>query len=134
MRTTYDGKDLIVRRLLDTVKNQITGNIYRNRRPSGSRKEDIVVNSLPMTADFHQRGVFNVNVYVPFLSVTIDGVTQAQPDNLRLKILAAMVSNALHEYYGNDYNFYVENISEFEEQSEKADFINIRVRMNLFGK
>lgn len=132
-RTIYDGKDLIVKRLIETVKPSISGGIFRDRRPSGSVKEDIVVNALPMTADFHQRGVFNVNVYVPFISVTISGIQQDQPNNSRLKALATIVQDSLHEYYGADYNFYVENVSDFEEQAEKANFINFRVRMNLFN-
>lgn len=133
MRTIYDAKDLVVQRLIATVKPHISGAIYRDRRLSGSTKEDIVVNSLPMTSDFHQIGVLNVNVYVPFITVTSGTVTQYQPNNTRLKALASIVQQALHEYYGSDYNFYVENMTDYEEEAEKATFINFRIRINLFN-
>lgn len=134
MRTIYDAKDILVKRLLETVKGDISGNIYRDRRPTGSRKEDIVVNSLPLTADHHQIGRLNVNVYVPFLSVNIEDTQQDQPNTPRLKELAKKLTDVLNNIYGSDNNFYIEFMQDFEEQAEKANYINFRIRINLFNQ
>lgn len=134
MRTIYDAKDIIVRHLLDYAKPFITGDIYRDRRPMNSDKEDIVVNTLPLTMDTHQVGRMNVNLFVPFVQVKILGIVQDQPNNNRLRELANIVSDSLLNIHGSDFNFYIEYMEEFEEKTEKANYINFRIRVNMFGE
>ena len=67
-RTALDGKQWLLTLLLEGgAKDAINGAIYKDKRPSGSTKEDIVINSLPMTNGFMQNGVFNINIYVPMI-------------------------------------------------------------------
>ncbi len=133
MQTIYNAKDILVNHLMP-IRASISGDIYRDRRPAGSILEDIVVNTLPLTAyGYHQKGVLNVNVYVPFKTVNINGLIQHMPDNVRMKELAEIVLRQLNDQFGKNYNFYVEHIQDFEEQSEKASYINYRIKINLFN-
>lgn len=128
-RTVLDGKQWILELLLAAgVQNSITGKIYKDKRPTGSTKEDIVINSLTMTNDYMQNGVFNVNIYVPMISVTIGGVTQLQKNNARLKQLADLVYPVLNDAWGNGYNLDIVNHQDFEDGNE--NFYNFRVSLN----
>lgn len=128
-RTVLDGKQWILDLLLAAgVQNSISGKIYKDKRPSGSTKEDIVINSLTITNDYMQNGVFNVNIYVPMISVTINGVTQLQKNNTRLKQLADLVYPVLDDAWTNNYNVDIVNHQDFEEANE--NFYNFRVSLN----
>jgi len=132
-KTVFDGNQWILELLNQSnVKTIITGKIYKGKRPIGSIKEDIVINSLPMTNDYLQNGVFNVNCYVPYLSVNINGTTQNMPDNVRLEAIAKAVYPVFDEVYKDDYNISVENHTTFEEEAEKASYINFRLSLNAY--
>lgn len=128
-RTVLDGKQWILELLLAAgVHNSISGKIYKDKRPSGSTKEDIVINSLTMTNDFLQNGVFNVNIYVPMISVKVDGITQFQKNNARLKQLADLVYPVLDDAWTNEQNLFVVNHQDFEDGND--NFYNFRVSLN----
>ncbi len=127
--TVLDGKQWILSLLLSAnIQNSISGKIYKDKRPTGSDKEDIVINSLTMTNDYLQNGVFNVNIYVPMISITSNGITQYQKNNARMKVLADLVYPVLNDAWGNDYNLDVVNSQDFEEGNE--NFYNFRVSLN----
>ena len=70
-KTVFDAKQWIYELLnVSSVKTSISGKIYKNKRPAESTKEDIVINSILMDNEFLQDGTFNVNCYVPYVSVT----------------------------------------------------------------
>lgn len=128
-RTVLDGKQWILDLLLAAgIHNAISGRIYKDKRPSGSTKEDIVINSLTMTNDYMQNGVFNVNIYVPMTSQKIDGITQFQKNNARLKQLADLVYPVLDDAWTNEQNLFVVNHQDFEDGND--NFYNFRVSLN----
>ena len=134
MKTVYDGKQWILETLLQGgVKSIVNGGIYKDKRPSGSQKEDIVINDIAMTNDFLQDGVFNVNCYVPYMSVTIGGITQYQPNHNRLKLIADAVYPLLHEQYKDTHNLTVVNHKTYEEEAEKANYINFRINLKAYN-
>ena len=127
--TVLDGKQWILSLLLSAnIQNSISGKIYKDKRPTGSDKEDIVINSLTMTNDYMQNGVFNVNIYVPMVSITSNGITQYQKNNARMKVLADLVYPVLNDAWGSGYNLDVVNSQDFEEGNE--NFYNFRVSLN----
>lgn len=131
--TVLDGKQWILSLLLTAnIQSSISGKIYKDKRPTGSDKEDIVINSLTMTNDYMQNGVFNVNIYVPMISITSNGITQYQKNNARMKVLADLVYPVLNDAWGNDYNLDVVNSQDFEEGNE--NFYNFRVSLNAHPK
>ena len=132
-KTVFDGKQWILELLNQSnVKTIISGKIYKDKRPIGSTKEDIVINSLPMTSNFLQNGIFNINCYVPYISVKIDGVDQNMPNNARLEAIAKAVYPVFDDIYKDDYNVDVEDHQSFSEEAEKASYINFRVSLNAY--
>lgn len=132
--TVFDAKQWIMEALIQgNVRSVISGNIYKDRRPSGSMKEDIVINDISMTMDFLQQGAFNVNCYVPFLNVPINGTMQFMPNHSRMKIIAEAVGDILADVFRDDYNLYIENHRSFEEESEKANYINFRISLIAYN-
>ena len=113
-KTVLDGKQWILEILLD-ANLKISGKIYKDKRPTESQKEDIVINSLTMTNEFLQKGVFNVNCYVPMLSIkNTNGIIQKQKNAKRLKEITNAVYSALDEVWNDDYLLEVTNHQELE--------------------
>lgn len=134
MKTVYDGKQWILGLLLNGgIKSVINGQIYKDRRVSGSVLEDIVINSIVMNNDYLQDGVFNVNCYVPYKKIKVNGVDQYQPDTAREEIIAKAVYPLLNKIWGDGFNLTVENHTIFEEENEKANFINFRINLKAFN-
>ena len=128
-KTVLDGKQWILEILLD-ANLKISGKIYKDKRPTESQKEDIVINSLTMTNEFLQKGVFNVNCYVPMLSIkNTNGIIQKQKNAKRLKEITNAVYSALDEVWNDDYLLEVTNHQEFEE--DNFNYINFRVDLKV---
>ena len=128
-KTVLDGKQWILEILLD-ANLKISDKIYKDKRPTESQKEDIVINSLTMTNEFLQKGVFNVNCYVPMLSIkNTNGIIQKQKNAKRLKEITNAVYSALDEVWNDDYLLKVTNHQEFEE--DNFNYINFRVDLKV---
>jgi len=133
-KTVLEGKQWILELLLQgNVKSVINGNIYKDKRPSGSTKEDIVINSISMDGSFLQDGVFNVNCYVPMVSVSINNITQYMPNNNRMQEISKTVYPLLENVFRPDYNLTVVNHSTFEEEDEKANYVNFRINLKAYN-
>lgn len=123
--SNLDAIDLIY----DIVKDvSVNGGVYKLRRPVDSNKEDLVINTLPLTNDLHQRGACNINIHVPNIKFDIKG---SQPDTKRMNELAHQVIELLTYHHGEDYNAYIEN-SQIIEQADET-YYNIRIKLNLFN-
>lgn len=132
MKTVIDGKEWILSILL-ADRPPISGSIFIDKRTSVT-KEDIVINSLTMTGQTMQNGAFNVNCYVPNLSVNAEGVIVQVPNRARLKTISSHVARVLKSVSKNqEYNLSVEKIEQFEEEVEKANYINFRLNLNAFN-
>lgn len=131
-KTVLDGKQWLLELLLNGgVKNAISGAIYKDKRVSGSTKEDVVINSLTMTNDFLQNGVFNINIHVPMISINSNGITQFQKNYARMKVIVDLVYSILNNNDWQDqYNIEVVNHQDIEDGNES--FYNFRVSLNAF--
>lgn len=130
-RTTLDGKQWILDILLENgIDKFIGGKIYKDERPTDSIAEDIVINSLTMTNGYMQNGVFNVNCYVPRLSITHNGITQKKKNYARLSEIADKVYQALNDIWKEDFNLNVVNHQDFEEGD--LNYYNFRVEINAY--
>lgn len=127
MKTTLDVVDAIFNALKgSTLENVISGSIYKHRRVLNSKKEDVVINSLPINNEQLQQCVANVNIHVPDVTFKVDGNVEYQPDHTRLLELAAEAVQSL-EAWESDYHFDVQQQSIIQEESAKEHFINIRL-------
>lgn len=115
------------------VKNAINGGFYiGDDRPDDSQDEDIVVNSIDLTQDYHpQIGTSNVNIYVPDMQVKIKGKQQTKANRTRLKALSEKTMNVLREAKVPGLMFTIENQAILAEPSVKQHFVNIRISWNI---
>lgn len=131
-KTVLDGKQWIFELLKNGgIKNVISGDIYKDRRPVGSTKEDVVINSVSMNEEFLQDGVFNINIYIPYLRVKINGIDQDMPNEVRQKIIMNFVKPLLESVYTKDYNLKLEFHDVLDDA--KDNWINFRVNMKAFN-
>lgn len=132
-RTEFDGKQWILDLLNESgISKFISGKIYKNRRPSDSTKEDIVINGITMDNEWLQDGFFNVNIYVADNQVKIDGTTQFMPNESRLKQLADIVYPLFDNIYKDQFNLTITKTEVIEEQAEKANYFNFRINLKAY--
>ncbi|KAA0126446.1 hypothetical protein FY557_17500 [Chryseobacterium sp. SN22] len=133
-KTVFDGKQWIFELISQSqVKAMVSGSIYKDKRPTGSTKEDVVINSISMDNSFLQDGVFNVNFYVPMLSVSIAGSTQYMPNNNRMAEISKAASQALDNVFKPEYNLTIVNHNTFEVEAENAIYINFRINLKAYN-
>lgn len=133
-KNVLEGKQWIFELLTQSnIRSIITGNIYKDKRPSGSTKEDIVINSVSMDNSFLQDGVFNVNCYVPMVSVSLNSITQFMPNNSRMLEISNAVYPVFENIFKPVFNLTVVNHNTFEEETEKANYINFRINLKAYN-
>lgn len=109
------------------IKTAISGDVYKGQRPLNSDKEDVTINSLPITADQLQKCVANVNVFVPDLTVNTGQGEETVPNYARLEVLEGIALSALKEYQSGTHSFYVQQSTLFKDNESKSHYLNIRV-------
>lgn len=132
MKNIYEVKQWVLEVLLE-ANIPINGAIYKDKRFDVT-KEDIVINSLPMTADFLQVANINVNCYVPNQKVKVYGGLEIFiPNEKRLAEIAQKVNEALKYKFDKRFNLAIEYHQQIEEKTENAHYINFRLRVNAFN-
>jgi hypothetical protein len=136
MRTTDDAERILYNRINGSaLKAACNGVLCKWNRPDNSDKEDIVINSLPITTNGTQRMVANVNIFVKdLLSPVTDN--HWMPDTGKLKTLAGLAMTLLEEEHGTDegfdYHFFVTNQSTFPEPAIKQTYLNFRIEFAFY--
>ena len=129
MRTQFDAINLIYSAInASPLKTAINGAIYKFKRPT-SAKEDIVINSLVLGNTNFQEGVFNVNIYIP--NITVNGASL--PNTARLGQLETLGNSLFEHITSQDYSIYKESTSLFEEVSINQNYINFRIILKSLG-
>ena len=129
MRTQFDAINLIYSAInVSPLKTAINGAIYKFKRPT-SAKEDIVINSLVLGNTNFQEGVFNVNIYVP--NITVNGASL--PNTARLGQLETLGNSLFEHITSQDYSIYKESTSLFEEVAINQNYINFRLIFKSLG-
>lgn len=98
MKTEAEILDDISRYIISTnLKEQITGDVYTDKRPTNSAKEDIFVHVLATLPAQIQTALINVRIYVPNLQRQTDSVRNKKRirelSKLAMNILASRVSS-----------------------------------------
>ncbi len=133
MKTTIDlVNDVFTLLNVPVLTGAISGKVYKHRRPTNSKKEDIVVNCLPVTGDQLQTAVVNINIHVANLKLQLNGTTDlSQPDHVRLNAIAGLVTPLIEDASINDLVTSVQQQTVIEEAEIDEHYINIRV--NIFN-
>jgi len=130
MKSALDAVDIIYQVVASSpLKTAINGTVNKLKRPTGSTKEDIVINSIVLGDTNFQEGVFNVNIYVPNLSIQKSSL----PNTARLRELALLAMPLLQEVSGDDYIFWIASQSIFEETDINYHFLNTRIEFRFLG-
>lgn len=130
MRTTFDAIDIIYSVINNSsLKTAVNGTINKLKRQTGSTKEDIVINSIALNDTNLQEGVFNVNIYVP--NITIN--SSSLPNTVRLKALSEEAKELFEEVSGSTYNIWLSEQFIHEDVSTSFYYINLRLRLRFFG-
>jgi hypothetical protein len=134
MKNSFDT-DLILYRILkeSPVKAEISGDIYYiEDRPDDSCKEDIIINTIALTQDYHpQIGFSNVNIYVADNEIVVSGVQQRSINNERLKYLTGIVVQSLREANIKGLKITIRWQRTFQIPEIDQSFTNIRVSWNI---
>lgn len=132
--TGLDVVDILWMRL-KTSGIDITGGIYKGRRPAGSVKEDIVINALPITNTAIQFAIANVNIHPAGEAYTVQGITNSSFNWTRLNAIVKAVKQALDmedELWTDGYNFNVQQDGLIPDEN----YYNIRLEFfneNIFN-
>lgn len=82
------------------LKSLIKGGIYKDGfRPTNSKKEDICINTISLTQDNPQIGLFNINVYTKALKDTIDGMDEYIPDSKKLSQISDIIKDIIEKEF-----------------------------------
>jgi len=128
MTTTLAIIDTLFTKLdSSTLKTAITGSICKQKRDGNSKKEDVVINCLPVNNTQLQTAIANVNIYVPDLQVAVNGMQDLQPDITRLEELANMAVEILDDNWTASLNYNVQQQVLFDDPDSKSHYINIRI-------
>lgn len=100
MKTDEDIKLDVQDYIMSTaLPDEVTGVIKRDRRPRGSRNEDVIIGVLANENGQEQVATVNVNIYVQ----DKPSGREKDPDHDRLSVLAKMSSTIFEVFRGNDY-------------------------------
>jgi hypothetical protein len=119
---------------VDVVNNAITGKVYMFIRPKNSLLQDVVLNTLAITNDQLQQGVFNVNIHCPNLTgVVIEGVTDnTQPDITSLTNITNIILSIVADYVGADFKIWAQNTGLLIRDVDGTWYVNVRVNYLAF--
>jgi len=106
------------------------GQIWKHDKPGGRglTKTDIVVNSLGITNSQQQRGVANVNIYVPNLLVTQDdGTKQQVPNVTKLNTICKAITPLLDTRWMPTFHTDIEDPGTLLQDTDGSWFISIQL-------
>jgi len=139
MTTPIDLLTLLYQRLQNdtALTGALSGDIYLLSRPAESDREDVVINSLPMTGTRIQLASANVNLYVPDLRVKRTDRGNAQRDervaNLtRLDALTKLVVPLIRDHATQTYALTLGNMVLIQEVETNSHYVNLRVDLQFF--
>lgn len=127
MKSTLEIVDIVWAILnVSDITTEITGGIYKNKRPINSDKEDLVINAIGAANTDLETALVNVNIHVPSISIKINGSEEQVNDEARLKELTKKALEILADNWGEDYNFDVQQQLLIPDESGES-YINIRL-------
>ncbi len=134
MRTTLEMSRIAYGLLIGTgIQNAVSGGVFHNSRPSKSTREDVVVNSIVLTPGDISLGVGNINIHVPDVLHTIEGVGQLVPNNQRLQELSAYIVPVFVHHVGDKFVINIANQGIYEEPEFDSHYFNIRIDFTFFN-
>lgn len=113
------------------INSDVTANIYKKERPLNFAGECIVINSLPVTVDQIQEGVFNLNYFVPNLKNTsVNPVDDTQPNSAKLDAGERVITEVMQEVWTDQgYVFWIMQATQMANDGFKEWYVNFRIKV-----
>ncbi|MEZ2446124.1 hypothetical protein AB6805_30625 [Chitinophaga sp. RCC_12] len=129
MTTTLEAVDSVYHKLaVGILPGTITGGLYKENRPTNSKSEDVVINSLSINSEQLQEGILNVNIHVPNLIISVNSIQDnSQPDFVRLKTLTALAISDLIDVWTGNIHYTVQQHALFSDNELNEHYSNIRL-------
>ena len=103
----------------------ISGGVYTaGERPANSDAEDIVINNINFDHATPRRGISNINIHVPDIVVTIDGIQQQKTNRNRLNEIAQTVQTVIDSTTLRGVSLRIDTTQVFAEENEH--YLNMR--------
>ena len=103
----------------------ISGGVYTaGERPANSTAEDIVINNINFEHSTPRRGISNINIHVPDIVVTIDGIQQRKTNRDRLNAIAQTVQTVIDSTTLRGVSLRIDTTQVFAEENEH--YLNMR--------
>lgn len=123
MKTEAEILDDISRYIASTMKEQITGDVYTDKRPTNSAKEDIFVHVLATSPAQIQTALINVRIYVPNLQRQTDSVRNKK----RIRELSMLAMDILASHIQDGWYIVMEEQSVEESVDNRQHVIINRI-------
>lgn len=123
MKTEAEILDDISRYIASTMKEQITGDVYTDKRPTNSAKEDIFIHVLATSPAQIQTALINVRIYVPNLQRQTDSVRNKK----RVRELSRLAMHVLSSHIQDGWYIVMEEQSVEESVDNRQHVIINRI-------
>lgn len=109
------------------LHNAVSGKLYKNKRPTNSDKEDIIISVLDGLNGQIQNSIINVNIYVQDITRDNDKI-ENEP---RIRLLSKLAYELLEDYAEGDYQFSIEKQKCFNVDGVDEHCINNRILIEI---
>ena len=132
MKNTAFQDNILYNLLNDSaLKTAITGKIYKGQRPLGSKLEDVVIQSMPISDGTLQQGVANVNIYIPMLYQNILSQKQVYRNTARIEQILNIATPILKESFGENYSMWTSKQGDYPEEELEQTRLNYRIEFRI---
>lgn len=128
MKSDIEIKDILYQIIKgSSLELAITGELYKNQRPTDSDKEDIVISVLDGLVGQIQSSVINVNIYVRDVARG-DDMIENEP---RVRELSRLAISTLEDVSGGEYRFSIEKQQCLKVEGIQEYCINNKINLQI---
>lgn len=128
MKSDIEIKDILYQIIKgSSLELAITGELYKNQRPTDSDKEDIVISVLDGLVGQIQSSVINVNIYVRDVARG-DDMIENEP---RVRELSRLAISTLEDVSGGEYRFSIEKQQCLKVEGIQEHCINNKINLQI---
>lgn len=128
MKSDIEIKDILYQIIKgSSLELAITGELYKNQRPTDSDKEDIVISVLDGLVGQIQSSVINVNIYVRDVARGEDMI-ENEP---RVRELSRLAISTLEDVSGGEYRFSIEKQQCLKVEGIQEHCINNKINLQI---
>ena len=115
------------------LKSSVGGQVFKTKLPDAWKGEAVALNVITINDEQFQKGVANVNIYVPDVTENIGGAFEQMPNEDRLDQLSVLAIALFEDVVTSNCRFRISNISgPIAEIEAKRHYVNHRIDFEFF--